>query len=244
MPGISSREEWQDWQRGGRQPVAGDSPSVQQIPPMLRRRLSPLGKMALSVAWPLLAEGDSMPSVFCSRHGELERTAGMLQNLARGEALSPTHFSLSVHNAIGGVFSIARGDTSALTALAVGVEDMSQALLETRLILAEQQSAEALCLIYDAPLPEVYSEFGNYPQWPYAAAFVVGPPGPADASEPALSVERCAAEDLPPSADRPEAPDEPQALAFIRFLLAGPRRDLYLPSRRDYWRWAESGEQA
>lgn len=212
---------------------------------MLRRRLSPLGKMALSVAWPLLAEETPLPSVFCSRHGELERTAGMLQSLAAGEALSPTHFSLSVHNAIGGVFSIARRDTSAVTALAVGSEDLSQALLETRLILAERRCPEALCVIYDAPLPTVYSDFGNYPRWPYAAAFVVGrSEGPAESPAVDLTVERRAAEELPQLLRVSADPNEPQVLALIRFLLSESRPELYLPSRRDYWRWAESGERS
>lgn len=229
MPGISSAEDWQEWRQGSRQPLAGENPAVQEIPPMLRRRLSPLGKMAVSVAWPLLRETPSLPSVFCSRHGELERTAGMLQELAAGQALSPAHFSLSVHNAIGGVFSIAREDRSAISALAVGDEGFSEAMLETRLIAAEQQLPEALCLIYDAPPPSVYAEFGHGPQWPFALAVVLGPY--AD-GEPGFSLSR-----QPASAGEAAGSDEPQSLSFIRFLLDESAEELWLPCRGDYWRW-------
>lgn len=206
---------------------------------MLRRRLSPLGKMALSVAWPLLAENADLPSLFCSRHGELERTVGMLKDLAQGEALSPTHFSLSVHNAIGGVCSIARRDQSPITALAVGEEGLSQALLETRLVLAEQEVSEALCVVYDAPLPSVYADFGREPEWPYAVAFVVGLPGSVAPSDIPLSLSLRGAEDLPQSTELPvQKAGEPQALSFLRFLLDESRSELLLPCRRDYWHWS------
>lgn len=204
---------------------------------MLRRRLSPLGKMALSVAWPLLDENASLPSLFCSRHGELERTVGMLKELAAGEALSPTHFSLSVHNAIGGVFSIARQDRSAISALAAGPEGLSQALLETRLILAEQGAAEALCVVYDAPLPEVYGDFPCEPEWPYAAAFVVGMPDQAAVPQAPLSLTLCSAEDASPATSTPLA-GEPQTLSFLRFLLEEAGTELLLPCRRDFWHWS------
>jgi hypothetical protein len=230
MPGISSLQDWREWQQGSRQPVIGENPAVQEIPPMLRRRLSPLGKMALSVAWPLLRETPSIPSVFCSRHGELERTAGMLQELAAGQALSPTHFSLSVHNAIGGVFSIAREDRSAISALAVGDEGFSEAMLETRLIAAEQRVPEALCLIYDASPPTVYSEFGHGPRWPFALAVVLGPSGDGD---PGFSLRKSTSIGEP----GPLPLDEPQALSFVRFLLDEDRDELWLPCRGDYWHW-------
>lgn len=234
MPGIATRQHWQEWSCGQRSPVPGENPSLDHIPPLLRRRLSPLGKIALAAAWPVLPADASLPSLFCSRHGELERTVAMLRDLANGESLSPTHFSLSVHNAIGGVYSIARGDSSAITALAVGEEGLSQALLETRLILAEQQAAEALCVIYDAPLPDVYSDFGREPEWPYACAFVVGLPE-SSAGSHRLSLQLRAADECP--AASPEPIPEPQALRFVRFLLQGPGARLRLPMRNDCWEW-------
>lgn len=234
MPGIATRQEWLEWSAGQRQPVAGEKPSLQDVPPMLRRRLSPLGKIALAAAWPVLSEESFLPSLFCSRHGELERTVSMLRSLAAGEALSPTHFSLSVHNAIGGVYSIARRDFSSISALAAGDEGLSQALLETRLIAAEQAAPEALCVIYDAPLPTVYSEFGHEPEWSYACAFVVGLP---EHSRDGLLLNlRLSAADEPAPVML-AAPGEPQALSFLRFLLQGAGAELLLPMRDDYWHW-------
>ena len=65
---------------------------------MLRRRLDRHGRMALATAW-TCAEGlDSVQFVFASRHGDLDRTLELLTALGNKDMLSPTSFSLSVHN--------------------------------------------------------------------------------------------------------------------------------------------------
>mgnify|MGYP003892990743 CR=1 FL=1 len=238
MPGIHSSAEWKDWALSDGD-VVGDqdaSPDVQAIPPMLRRRLSPLGKMALSVALPLVEASQCLPSVFCSRHGELERTVGMLKDLAGNESLSPTHFSLSVHNAIGGVFSIARKDPSAITALAIGDEGFSQALVEASLILEEGNHQEILCVIYDAPIPQIYNDASMAavcPDKPYAAAFVLGL---CDGNtSPQFSVQLVAKEDIEPA--KGKIINAPDALKFIQFLIMDEQQDIVLTSKRHGWYW-------
>ena len=47
-----------------------------------------------------------LPIVFSSRHGDLPKTSTLLADLADKNALSPTAFGLSVHNAIPSLFSI------------------------------------------------------------------------------------------------------------------------------------------
>jgi len=44
--------------------------------------------------------------------------------------LSPTLFSLSVHNSVAGLFSIARGDRGAATAMAAGLDSLGLSILE------------------------------------------------------------------------------------------------------------------
>lgn len=239
MPGLTTQDDWLAWSQGLKTTSADEGPSVSQIPPMLRRRLSPLGKMAASVAWPLLQDDVFIPSVFCSRHGELDRTVTMLRNLALNEQLSPTHFSLSVHNAIGGVYSIARKDPSAITALAVGDEGLSQALLETQLIMVERDYPEALCVIYDAPMPPEYSEPKVQPNLPYAAAFVLTRGAPDQAKEqPAAQPQKVCGLSLQPSETEHAECSEPHTLAFLRFLLSDASA-LRLPGKRHDWLWTQ-----
>ncbi len=233
--------------------MEGDAPpDVKAIPAMLRRRLSPLGKMALSTAIPLLKETDSgVPTVLVSRHGDLHRTVNLLQDLAAGESLSPTHFSLSVHNAIGGLLSIARKDTSSMTALACGFDDISTALLEAQAILTEQDCKQVLCLIYDEPLPALYQQQQPaLPDHAYAVAFLLGTPSPLDTSsshtsaEPEMSVlqsempvqlDLCRRDTSESSAEA----SRPQALSLLRWLITTPRTaPLTLTGSRNSWRWS------
>ncbi len=249
-PGIHATEQWQQWARG-QKPTANDgTPDISVIPAMLRRRLSSLGKMALSVAFPLLPNtDDKLPCVFSSRHGELERTVGLLQTLAKHEPLSPMHFSLSVHNAIGGVMAIARKDPSSITALA---GDLGSTLLEASAIMAEQSSREILCIIYDEPVPSIYSAKNLVPQEAYAVALLMGPTAthPESGTETPLgntqqfTLSICAS---PSSMSPPKLqPSEPQALTFLRYLLTPNTSELLLSGDRHAWRWVktESGANA
>src|SRR4029453_9488720 len=99
-------------------------PAVHPMAPMLRRRAGFLSKMALEVAYQCLGNRIDVPTVFCSRHGESGRSVELLLDLAKGVPLSPTSFGLSVHNATGGLFSIARGEHARHIALSRGRNSM------------------------------------------------------------------------------------------------------------------------
>lgn len=244
MPGIHSAADWKQWAAGQQLPEEGCIPDLSSIPPMLRRRLSSLGKMAVSVALPLLTAATSSaatPSVFSSRHGELTRTVGLLNSLAQHEALSPTHFSLSVHNAIGGIMSIARKDPSSITALA---GDLGSTFLEASAILSEQACNEVLCVIYDEPVPTPYTNKEIGPYQPYAAAFLLGNASMTEKHNSAnsqLSLSICDLADcaLTPNT-HPHDPNNPQALTFLSYLLTTTATELLLPGDRYAWRWTKT----
>ena len=54
----------------------------------------------------------------------------MLQTIQSGEELSPTAFSLSVHSAIAGLFSIAYGNNQEISVIAPGLEGIAPAFVE------------------------------------------------------------------------------------------------------------------
>lgn len=147
-------------------------PDMAMIPAMLRRRLSPMARAAMSVIMPLAEAHGAMPLVYVSRHGDLNRTLGLLQDLACGEPLSPTAFSLSVHNATAGLFSIQQGLTNAITAISGGAEEVLPALLES-LGLCTDVEPKVLCIFCDEPPPAIYASHCGQPQAPYALALVV-----------------------------------------------------------------------
>lgn len=236
-PALQTPEAWQAWSRAPWLPAGGDLPALTSMAPMLRRRVNALGKAALHPAYgatamePVSASG---PAVFASRHGDTPRAFDMLSELAAGEPLSPTAFGLSVHNAIGAMFTIDRGDASNLQALAAGRDTVEAAAIEAAALLGDGAD-EVLLVCYDAPLPEAYAEFADEPGCLFGWAWRVGQPR---AGEPVISLDLVA----------PRGPDDadtahavlPHGLDVLRFVLAG---DAALTHRgeRAIWRWQRHG---
>lgn len=175
-PGIDNPEAWSRWAAAPWQPPAGpdSQPDVSFLPAMQRRRLSPLARMAFAVAWPLAEEYGPMPLVYASRHGETPRNYELLCELARGEELSPTQFSLSVHNAIIGLWSIMRSDTSEMCALSTEADGLEHALLEACALL-DEGAPQVLLVITEGVQPEPYRPWIDDAPFPYALALVISP---------------------------------------------------------------------
>ena len=129
---------------------------LSSVPKMLKRRLSPLARIVFS-AVSLCVENDNqqMPIVFSSTHGELARSFKMMEMIEAGEEISPTSFSLSVHNAIAGLFSIVYNNKLQSTVVAPGEEGISAAFIEALGLLQEGEK-EVLIVLYDEPLVDFY----------------------------------------------------------------------------------------
>ncbi len=153
-PGLESVSDWQTWSNQPTVLAPSDAaPDVSFLPAMQRRRLSRLARMAFSVGWPLAHGHEALPLVFISRHGETPRTLEILSDLAADQPLSPTQFSLSVHNAIIGLWSIMRGETSEMTALAANGDGLEHGMLEAAALLAEGAPAVLLVITEEQPCP-------------------------------------------------------------------------------------------
>ena len=119
VPGIEAREAWQNWLENPEVvPATLGKIPLKEVPPMLRRRFGALGKCAMAAALQVLKDDDAIPGIFSSRHGDTALTLSLLEEMGRDEPMSPTGFSLAVHNAVSGLFSIVRKDTSMVTSLA------------------------------------------------------------------------------------------------------------------------------
>ncbi|MES2740465.1 MAG: beta-ketoacyl synthase chain length factor [Pseudomonadota bacterium] len=224
-PGLTAPQHWAEWARAPFAIGAGADPAVRAMPPMLRRRAGLLGKMALEVAYACLEGQSEVPTVFCSRHGEVARAVELLSDLARGEPLSPTAFSMAVHNASAGLFSIARADRAHHVALAAGASTVEHAVIEACGLLADG-APQVLLVACDCPLPAPFAEFEDCAEQAHAWAWLMVP---AAADPIALSwlAERTAA----PSAGLPGGLD------VLRFQLSGQTcLERVADARR--WRWS------
>jgi len=212
-PGIENVEQWLQWANGSLALGSNGSPALPFVKPMLRRRLSQLSKMAVKAAFECLnLENDRYVagrSVFCSRHGELTRTVGLLEALAAEEDLSPTGFSLSVHNAASGLYSIAKGDTAPSVSIAAGRDTMIEGIREAANLLALDRVNTVLVLVADEPLPSHLAQYADEHQRSFALALLLS----ASEGEPCV---------VNAEYDRPKSQEleEPQSLEFIRFMLS------------------------
>lgn len=225
-PGVETPEAWLEWSLGNRQ-IAGDSePALSAMAPMLRRRAGVLDRMALEVAYRCLGDRRDVPAIFCSRHGETARSLDLLTDLAKGLPMSPTAFGLSVHNAAGGLFSIARRDRAASSALAAGASSVEHGLIEACGLLGDGL-AEVLLVVYDRPLPAIYANFDDRHAQPYAWAWLLQAP-----ASDVVTLSWSAA-----TPRQTEAVTElPPGLEILRFHLRQDRR-LRRQCQRHDWLW-------
>ena len=212
-PGLERKEEWLAWARSPWLPCGEAMPSLMELPPMQRRRVERLGRMALQVAYRCLPEhGDGTPMVFASRHGDLARTFEMLSTMAWDQPLSPTQFSLSTHNAITAQYSIARRVRGNYLSVSAGPETIEAAMTEAFALLRDG-AAEVLVVVYDEPIPPAYGIFDDEPQAPFAWAARLSLAGER---RPSFSLATTRADD---GIDAPGPLTLPHALQVLQFLI-------------------------
>jgi hypothetical protein len=232
-PGLADRASWQDW-AAGRKEISGPvDPDVSFVKPLLRRRLSPLNRMAFHVASACLPDGEPPFCIFCSRYGEYRRAFEILNALDGAEPVSPNAFSLSVHNTVSSLFSIARGDGTHSTALAAGATTLEAGFLEARGLLAESPGRSALLVYYDEPLPSLYAERADPVETSAALALLLKLPERAEASDMVLKLSWCGSEG---GQSAPAAPQHP-VLRLAKLLLGVERRD-DIADGRLAWSWS------
>lgn len=124
----------------------------------MRRRLSSLSRMALKVAHDCVQNVPQVRMVFASRHGELRRTTDILHGIEAGKPVMPNAFSLSVLNAMSGLFGIARHDRSPANAISAGPETLGYALLEAYAQYTEEPAVPVLLVYADEPADGAYGQ--------------------------------------------------------------------------------------
>jgi hypothetical protein len=222
MPAVETPAAWLDWARsgaGGTLDVAAEPPPIREIPPLLRRRAERMGRALLHVLSRPELPYAGQPLILCSRWGELPRSLALQRELARDGQVSPQQFSMSVHNATGGLFMMAQKAHAPLTALAAAEEMALAGLQEAAIQLADGAASVWLCFS-EEPLPEEYRQLDATPQ-------------PADYFALLLELTAGEAFYLQPEARIPAAaaPAPASPLQLLRFLLLPEEKTLPLSPR-------------
>ncbi len=212
---------------------SAQSTLLESVPKMLRRRLSPLAKTVFCAANQCLEDDTDVPTVFSSTHGELAKSFAMMEMLEAGEEISPTSFSLSVHNAISGLFSMAWQNKLQSTVVAPGEEGMAPGFIEASGLL--QEGAEQVLLVfYDEPLLDFYP----------SAPFKLGTE--ESCALALLLVRRGHGASLSLSSSDLIGDDGEQPVQLPLFIdfLAGPQTELVFKTPRHSWRWEKNAQVA
>ena len=106
------------------------SPDVSFVPPMQRRRLSEIEKISLFLANSAVGNETDYRSVFASDYGEWKQTIQLIQQFFEEKSLSPAKFSISVHNASAGLFSLIKKNDQSYTCIAANERTIENGLLE------------------------------------------------------------------------------------------------------------------
>ncbi|OBU23942.1 3-oxoacyl-ACP synthase [Photobacterium kishitanii] len=171
-PGLTTQQDWQTWAKNP-QLIDPQPPVADKIPPMMRRRMSPLSKLALQTALMITASNNIDYIVFSSRHGELHRTVKLIKDIINGDDASPIAFSQSVHNTAAGLYTIATKQPIAVTSLAGGENNLHMALIEVACYLNQYPHHRVLMVDFDQPLPIEYQQFEQYQYPSFALAMVI-----------------------------------------------------------------------
>jgi hypothetical protein len=235
-PGVDTPQRWSQWAAAPWLPEGEPQVALAAVAPMLRRRFAPLGRLAAqaaldlggAVTLPVDADLDDNPTVYASRYGETGRCLELLADQARGEALSPTAFGLSVHNAIGAMIALTRGDRRNSTAIAAGRATAAAGVVEA-LALLDDGARSASLIVYDSPLPAGYGQFEDEPAAHFAWAWRLRRPL---AGERALHL----AWETAGAGDETMQPQLPASLQALWFGLSGtPRLVQQIDGRRCVW---------
>lgn len=137
LPGVPDLDAWRAGARGVESPDAEfDAPSGASIERRARRRASPLCR-AIADAYAAAAEQahidvTTTAAVFGSALGEVQTMLDLLDQISRGEELSPMGFATSVHSAASGTMSISAGNRGFTTSISAYHDTPAAALFEAR----------------------------------------------------------------------------------------------------------------
>lgn len=164
-PRVSTHEQWKTWFRNGHKESEQPPFKASLVPPMMRRRMSSLSKVAVQTAFELLEMHQVDYMVFSSRHGELHRSIKLVEDIINGEEASPMAFSQSVHNTAAGLATIATKKKLPTTSISAGNNTFHSAIIEAYSYLIVNPEHKVLILDFDEPVPAPYQEFEeeNYP---------------------------------------------------------------------------------
>jgi len=199
---------------------------------MAARRLGSGDRLVVDGVLSLLASHSADALVLCSRHGELERNDRIMRALAAQASVSPTDFTMSVHNAAAGTCTIAAGLSVVSSSLSAGVDTFQQAFFEV-MSLFHTGHQRVLLADFEGVIPSFYREQVGVtlPVAPYAVCLLLAP-GTQWLCRPQAKGEVAQTESSPQT-------DQwlPQSVQWLRGMLS-ENEQFVVEGQSHLWRWS------
>lgn len=224
-PGLEQAAQWRQWATQMQWPEAPQPlPATPLIPMMMARRLSAGARLAVQLGLDMLARHPVDNAIFVSRHGELARSMTLLQGLAAGKPLSPTDFSMSVHNTAAGLCSIQGKAALPISSISAGEGSLMAGLTEAVANL-HAGYRRVLLVAFEGEIPAFHHPWLSATP-PYALALVLG-----NRQETGSERWRCEGQGV-----ATHSPELAQPLAFWRAHLL-QQASCLLGDGRQEWSW-------
>ena len=143
-------------------------PDFSFIPPMVRRRMSGLEKIAVGLTGKIAPESQNYTTVFASQFGEWGQTIDLIKQFYSEKEMSPAGFSNSVHNAAAGLFSLITKNKNSYTSIAAGDDTLEMATLK-----ALTENKNVMVVFVGEHNPEIYTPILDKPHNAFGLAFMV-----------------------------------------------------------------------
>lgn len=173
-PGLANVSAWQEYFNAP-YTLADEKADVSFLPAMQRRRLSTLARAAFYTSYQCVKDQAPCPAIYCSSYGEYQRAEVILRDIAEANAVSPTAFGLSVHNAIAGQASIYFDNKEPMLAIAPAAHDYLSAFVDALGFLAEGKPS-VLLVFYEEKAPEFFAPYCTSTDFPCALALRLSAP--------------------------------------------------------------------
>jgi hypothetical protein len=227
-PGREDRQRWESWAAQPEPLGLEGVPDARFLPPMLRRRCTPLTKIMLRVAFETCADSERgrVRTVFASRHGSINESIDLIESVVHERPLSPAKFSHTVHNAQAGLFSIAAVNREASASLAAQADTFPMGFLEALTHLDREPERPVLLVTGDVPLAPTFAPLVREATASYAVGLLLAARGDGPRIDFTL---RSGGPEGSPLA-------WPQAAEFLRWWIAGGDT-LRLEGVRQHFHW-------
>ena len=176
-PAYKDADDWLSWSIGENSidPLSfaeGSTPSVTFLPIAMRKKLSDLCKLVLSLSHSVLEGRNDVRVVMASRFGEFELTLELLESVAGNETPSPMAFSRSVMNSSVGLFSIFSKNFNPSVCIS-SMEDSFKSGLFEALLQAHSYNEPILFIYVEEKILDVFRPYVQDLPVSYGMAFLL-----------------------------------------------------------------------